>query len=77
MRLAKLFFSGIFLCTTMLLYGHLVDIHVKTPSEIAEEERQQRERENERDREIYEDEDRSDEERREALGRLVDAEEIS
>ena len=59
------------------LSAHVVDIHVKTPSEIAEEERMEQERENEKNWEIFEDENRSDEERREALGNLVDAREVS
>lgn len=67
-------------CSMIMMYGimeaHVVDIHVKTPSEIAEEERQERQRENDRAREIYEDETRSEEERRAALGVLVENEEM-
>ena len=57
-------------------HGKVIDIHVKTPSEIAEEERQEKERENQRARDTFEDETKSDEERREALKILVDNEEI-
>lgn len=59
-----------------LLDAHVVDIHINTPSEIAEEQRRDEERETEKDREIYEDETKSDEERYEALERLNDKGEI-
>lgn len=59
-----------------IAYGHVVDIHVKTPAEIADEERQERERENDRDRNTYEDDSKEEQERYEALGRLNDKEEV-
>lgn len=64
------------LCFPFLLMAHVVDIHVKTPSEIAQEERIEKERENDRAREIYEDDSLPEEERREALRILVENEEI-
>jgi hypothetical protein len=67
-------------CSMLVFYGimeaHVVDIHVKTPSEIAEEERHEKQRENDKAREIFEDETRSEEERRDALEVLVENEEI-
>jgi hypothetical protein len=73
----KLYISTLLICLIgASAYGKVIDIHVKTPSEIAEEERQERERENQRARETYEDESKSEEERREALKILVENEEI-
>jgi len=73
----KLYMSTLLICLiAATAHGKVIDIHAKTPSEIAEEERQERERENKKAREIYEDESKSEEERREALKILVDNEEI-
>lgn len=65
------------LSTIPALQAHVVDIHIPTASEIAEEERREQELENEKNWEIFNDEDRSEEERRQALYDLNEAGEIS
>lgn len=67
-------------CGLLVYYGiaqaHVVDIHPRTPSEEREMELSEKEMQNERDREILQDDTKSDEERREALARLVENEGI-
>lgn len=67
--MTSLIFSGI-------VEAHVVDIHIKTPGEIAEEERMEREKRVARDRKTYEDESRSEEDRRCAFKGLVEEEEV-
>lgn len=68
---------SVYMLSVSQLKAHVVDIHIKTTSEIAEEERQEGERENEKNWEIFNDEERTEEERRKALYDLNEAGEIS
>ena len=54
----------------------VIDFHIITPSEEREMAEAERERQNERDRETVNDETKPEEERREALERLVENEGI-
>lgn len=57
-----------------VLESHVVDFHPITPSEEREMQEHEKEKNNERDRQIVFDEEKSEEERREALARLIDNE---
>ena len=59
-----------------ILQTHVVDIHIPTASEIWQEQQREEQRETDKVREVYEDEDASEEDRREALGILNDKGEI-
>lgn len=59
-----------------LLPASVTDIHVSPPSENREIERQHHEQQKENDWETTNDESRSDQERREALDRLIDNNDI-
>lgn len=59
-----------------VIHAHVVDLHVPTAHEIAEEERRERQREIDDAWDAFEDEDSTDEEREEAFETLVEEEEI-
>ena len=59
-----------------ILQAHVVDIHVPTASEIWEDQQREEQREKDKAREVYEDEEASEEDRREALGILNEKGEI-
>lgn len=59
-----------------ILQAHVVDIHIPTASEIWEDQQREEQREKDKARDVYEDEDASEEDRREALAFLNDKGEI-
>lgn len=65
------------LSISAILTAHSVDLHIKTPSEMMEEERMHRQQEIDEAIRVYEDQDRSEEERRAALATLLKREEMS
>lgn len=67
-------------CALLVFYGileaHVVDIHIPTATEIAEEQRQEQQTEINRAWEVFQDENSTPQEKTEALITLVDNEEI-
>jgi hypothetical protein len=55
-----------------MINAHTIDLHIKTPSEMREEEKRDSQREIDAARRKFEDESASDDERRAALGKLVE-----
>jgi len=66
-----------FFSLSSILPAHVVDIHIPTADDIWNDQKREEEEETKKDWETYEDEDATDEERYEAMERLLDKGEIS